>query len=62
MKQTEVEERLCKRCGLVETTRRDGLCWDCWNRKIIEDIEFERGYEEWDRWRKEREHNEEQRA
>ena len=46
---------LCRRCGQVETERRDGFCWDCWNDYVIfladsrraMDEEFEQGLEEW---------------
>lgn len=54
-------QQLCRRCGLIPASRRDGLCWDCWDKKTTEEIEFLRGYEEWERMRKERERNEEQR-
>lgn len=52
--------RLCQRCGAVETDRKDRLCYDCWNDSLAERIEFERGYEEWDHWRKERERNDDE--
>jgi len=45
--------KMCRRCGLVETERRDGLCLDCRDKVLMQQIDAQHAYEDWEAQRRE---------